>query len=791
MSNEIMVVGLNIRKDPSGRSAKLGLLPRDACIEIGERSADGKWGRIKQVVEGKIAPVRQGGEVDPAAATGWVFLGELDAEPGDPEAFDSIVVPSKPRPIKAGELVGYLGEYQQQVDARPVAKRGWRPQLHLEVFSGDNVPEFLSHSRSYASNLPVGSGALLVIESGARLVSPDGPDITLAAGEQLRPVTDSPNVGLWVKVCRISVQALEKARLGTFHEATNSYANGATWTGWYVGASDNQRTRSREEANRKGYTRREVLVPLGKPLWVDRRLGVPREPLAQSRAGWSTFPLKLKNAKDPEVGLTRILSRAELEQAQSNAQAVDPEGNRWWRVDVRSTSTSSKPGVLTTGWVCEKGHDKVAWQSAWAWPGFDFVEEGGIAPIDMLSNLYHHIGVAEPGEGEDFKARADKVDKSALVQKLHEFIDVNDNDSLEAHEVRNAARDPLLAQSLSRLIARYESEWGGEMAKWDALDPLMVGSKAEWKAEKLRIDQLRWWPKVVGKVKEFPSSPLAFHFHPIGLVANFMASGSVSGGCACSELTAKQLQAIANSASKENVNKYVAAFNQAFTKFKMSECINRAHFLAQVVQESTHLKDTRELGKKHDYDPWRGRGLLQVTLKANYEAYQKYIGEDCTSSKAAMEKLESAPHSVYSAVWFWAEYKGLNKHGDNDDFIWCTRIVNGGFNHYDHRLQYLNQAIKAFNAQGCTKLNRNGVYKFEESKAYNERNASFAWGLWSDPDLGKQGKTKNRADALAGYRRYLKLHDAAGTPEDKGWYKIGKKTLVRAYAEQRIRALED
>lgn len=517
------VVGLNIRKQATSRSPRLGILPRGALIEVGERSPDGKWGKIAKVVEGKIAPGVQGGEVDPAAATGWVFLGELDAQPGEPEARDAIVVPATPRPIKAGDLIGHIGEYQQYDDAKPVARRGWRPLLHLEVFSGEDVPTFVAHSRAYAKKLPPG-GSRFVVEQGAMLVYQSQADVQIKPGEAVCPAADSPASGRWAKVRRGVVQVVERARLGAFNSGSNTYANGAVWTGWYVGAGPQERTRSEADARKHNYTRREVVTPTGPSLWVERSAlgGGGARTVAAALPAWSAFPLQLKNAKPPEVGFTLVLSREELARVPAHDQAVDPEGHRWWRLNVRSTSTDPAHSVITNGWACEQGHARVSWQSPWAWPGFEFVDEGQIQPVDLLSRAYHRLGVAEPGEGQDFKTRADKVEASALVKKIYEHIDRDKNGTLDAQELREAMRQPLLARSLARVIAHYESEWGGEMAKWHELDPLMLEGVAEWKAEKLRIDSLRWWPQLAGKLKGFPASPNAHHIHPIALIANFI-----------------------------------------------------------------------------------------------------------------------------------------------------------------------------------------------------------------------------------------------------------------------------
>lgn len=525
MSEEGKVVGINIRREATSNSDKLGILPRGARVEVGERSPNGKWAKIAKLLEGEIAPAIKDGAVDPAASAGWIFLAELDPEPGDPLAFDSIVVLEKPAPIAAGTLIGYIGEYQQFYDAQPVAKRGWRPLLHLEVFGGDDVPKFIEDSRRYAATLPAGSGSLFVVDVGAKMVYPSKPQLTLGAGERVVEAAGSAKEGRWAKVTRVKLELREREALGAYNGQTKTYAKGGAWTGWFVGAKDTDRTRNEAEAKSKKYTRREVQVPMGEPLWVERakwREGTQQEHLAKQLPAWSAFPLELKNAQAPTVGIARVLSKEELESVPGVDQATGPDGTRWWRLNARTSSTEATGNMIATGWVCEKGLDKVSWQSPWAWPGFEVVEEGGIEPMDMLASMLHRLGQAKPGEGVDFKARADKVDNSKLVRKLYEIIDQNRNGVFDATELRKVNELPLMAESLSRLIAGYETEWGGDMAKWNALDPIMLDGKTEWQAEKIRIDKLRWWPQVATKVKGFPAKPLAFHFHPVGLIANFL-----------------------------------------------------------------------------------------------------------------------------------------------------------------------------------------------------------------------------------------------------------------------------
>ena len=61
-------------------------------------------------------------------------------------------------------------------------------------------------------------------------------------------------------------------------------------------------------------------------------------------------------------------------------------------------------------------------------------------------------------------------------------------------------------------------------------------------------------------------------------------------------------------------------------------------------------------------------------------------------------------------------------------------------------------------------------YEFSDSSAYDDKRASFAWGLWHDPDLNKIGCTKSKEKALEGYQRLVDLTNENYSKTN--WYKI-------------------
>ncbi|WP_236233198.1 glycoside hydrolase family 19 protein [Pseudomonas tohonis] len=75
-------------------------------------------------------------------------------------------------------------------------------------------------------------------------------------------------------------------------------------------------------------------------------------------------------------------------------------------------------------------------------------------------------------------------------------------------------------------------------------------------------------------------------------------------------------------------------------------------------------------------DGWcfRGRGLIQLTGRANYVAAGAELGLDLV---AQPELLEQPEHAAMAAAWFWAS-RGLNDLADRGDFEGITRRINGG-----------------------------------------------------------------------------------------------------------------
>lgn len=99
-------------------------------------------------------------------------------------------------------------------------------------------------------------------------------------------------------------------------------------------------------------------------------------------------------------------------------------------------------------------------------------------------------------------------------------------------------------------------------------------------------------------------------------------------------------------------------------------------------------------GPPESGDGWRfrGRGLVQLTGRSNYQQAGAALGIDL---QAEPELLQEPGYACLSAAWFWSVH-GLNALADVGDFKSITLRINGGLNGYATRAALWNTAREAF-----------------------------------------------------------------------------------------------
>ena len=179
---------------------------------------------------------------------------------------------------------------------------------------------------------------------------------------------------------------------------------------------------------------------------------------------------------------------------------------------------------------------------------------------------------------------------------------------------------------------------------------------------------------------------------------------------------------------------FVPALNRAMNRYRIESSVRRAAFLAQAGHESGQLRRLAENlnysaaglaatwpvrfraadgqpnalaqrlerqperianqvyanrlgnGSVESGDGWRyrGRGLIQLTGRANYQACGSAIGADLVTHPELLEQPEWA---ALSAAWFWSS-NGLNELADAGRFEDITRRINGGTHGQSQRVAF-------------------------------------------------------------------------------------------------------
>lgn len=195
-------------------------------------------------------------------------------------------------------------------------------------------------------------------------------------------------------------------------------------------------------------------------------------------------------------------------------------------------------------------------------------------------------------------------------------------------------------------------------------------------------------------------------------IANFLTNYELIGPGSATKLREDRQQFKTRDLSIETLKKcfpngkqwveiYHYPLNFTMQKYDIMTPKRQSMFLAQIAHESGELRYKEELSSGHQYEGrldlgnvkigdgkrYKGRGLFQLTGRANYQEYGKSLGIDLINKpELAIEPLNSA----LIAGCYWAK-KELNKFADLgtiESFKVITKRINGGLNGWEDRVKY-------------------------------------------------------------------------------------------------------
>ncbi len=155
-------------------------------------------------------------------------------------------------------------------------------------------------------------------------------------------------------------------------------------------------------------------------------------------------------------------------------------------------------------------------------------------------------------------------------------------------------------------------------------------------------------------------------------------------------------------ARREDVARFFPQMLPTLLNYSIDMPLRQAHFLAQIGHESGSLRFTEELASGDAYEgradlgntqpgdgrKFKGRGLIQLTGRANYEKYGQAKGLDFTEGDNCKLLSTDPQLALDVACWFWQTH-GLNALSDQDDVRAVTQRINGGLNGLADREDYL------------------------------------------------------------------------------------------------------
>lgn len=149
------------------------------------------------------------------------------------------------------------------------------------------------------------------------------------------------------------------------------------------------------------------------------------------------------------------------------------------------------------------------------------------------------------------------------------------------------------------------------------------------------------------------------------------------------------------------IDKFIPILNKYMGLYEINTKLRVCHFLAQLLHESGGFRYVEELASGEAYDTgklaqnlgntpekdgdgqlYKGRGLIQLTGRANYRKFGEWLKQtlnDNTDVYGNPLLLKEPKYAVLSAIYYWQSRK-LNTIADTDDIKAVTKKVNGGYN---------------------------------------------------------------------------------------------------------------
>lgn len=151
----------------------------------------------------------------------------------------------------------------------------------------------------------------------------------------------------------------------------------------------------------------------------------------------------------------------------------------------------------------------------------------------------------------------------------------------------------------------------------------------------------------------------------------------------------------------------ISELNKCLEQFSITTPVRIRHFLSQTAHESGGGRWKQELASGNDYEGrsdlgntqkgdgprFKGAGYIQLTGRANYQAFSNFV-KDPEVMQGCAYVAEMYP---FSSAGFWWMNNKMNALCDGNPAVEkVTLIVNGGYNGLADRIMYYNRCLRVF-----------------------------------------------------------------------------------------------
>lgn len=625
--------GLNVRAEPNTNGTHLAVLAKGTQVTVSH--PEGDYCKLLRIVSGAAEPALM--PDSEGKLPGFVAFKLLKAL-GEPKAKDSVVLLDQAIAIKAGDLIGHLGTYQNHNGAA-------QPLLHLEVFSCEDVPGFISKSQAWARSLPDTEKTLLKVHKDASRLITHRDDIKADNPPQLGDAGSQIGVDLIIPQALLDgLPAANKIKVSTAVAGSNIPQTTHWWrldglladrdgnpiNGW-LAEQDLITTRHSPWEWQDFQCIEDTGKPVEKLAYTLNARGMLsddekqnyRAQISKADGGPIVTIARLYDIVDTDEDgvLTREEIRTALGKpwhAQVLGQLISKYESEWFwdksKWDELDPLLAEEPGKPNAIWEVEKQRiEKLSWWS-------DLAGKHGISG-DGKAWHFQAVGLA----GTFIKGKKINITIEMLKKVFEGLMNTNEADELLSE----------IASQINDDCERYKLDTTLRLSHFFAQVRQEIGSKCRI------VEDFTYSPEGLKGTFRY------FRLHPSEATTYGYAGNS----------------------------KFVSTENQISIG-------NRAY-------ASRYDNDDIASG-----DGWRyrGRGLKHLTFKSNYAAFKKYHksfwGEDVDFVRTPDLLHENYKYSVRSGIYFWLS-NNLFAEADNGatdsavDAI--TRIINEATDSYGKR----------------------------------------------------------------------------------------------------------